>query len=285
MSDAVPRYPTLHVRVPSPRSDEVAATLFALGASGVEERDASTLDKSGDASETLLVGHFDDEDRARVASAALAWPARLEHVVGDEWKHRWREFFKPTRIGERLVIRPSWEPVTPRERDVVLTLDPGQAFGTGTHESTRLVLAEVEASVRGGERVLDAGCGSGILAIAALLLGAKRAVCVDVDPDAIAVTRENAEINGVEGRLEASTKSVASLRARFELVLANIENRVLVPMAPALAKRVAPGGLLVLSGLLAEQERDVRAAYRGLRFVRKREAGDWISLAFRAPRG
>lgn len=276
-----PRYPTVHVEVPEPEVDEASALLWELGATGVEERDASTLDKPivGGA---LLVAHFEDEDRARIAAAALPWDARIEHIVGDEWRHRWREFFKPTRIGERLVIRPSWEPVDALPGDVVLTLDPGSAFGTGTHESTRLVLAEVEARVRGGERVLDAGCGSGILSIGALLLGAEDATAVDVDPDAIAVTVENAEINAVAERMRASTTPVAALRGRWDLVLANIESRVLLPMAKTLIAKVAPGGTLVLSGLLAPEEDEIRDAYGALTFASKRSERDWIALTFEA---
>ena len=282
---AEPRYPVVHMDVPSESSDEAAAALFSLGASGVEERDAATLDKPSEG-EVLLVAHFDDEDRARIACGALPWPGRLTHIVGDDWKHNWRAFFKPTRIGKRLVIRPSWEEVTPKKGDVIITVDPGQAFGTGTHETTRLVLAELDACVRGGERVLDAGCGSGILAIGALLLGAKDALCVDVDPDAIVVTLENAEINDVADRVVANTTPVAKLRRQFDLVVANIESRVLIPMAPQLAKRVAPGGTLVLSGLLAPEEVAVRKAYRGLglRYVRTRQDGEWIALSYRAAR-
>lgn len=282
---AEPRYPVVHMDVPSESSDDAAAALFSLGATGVEERDATTLDKPS-AGEVMLVAHFDDEDRARIACGALPWPGRLTHIVGDDWKHNWRAFFKPTRIGKRLVIRPSWEEVKAKKGDVIITVDPGQAFGTGTHETTRLVLAELDAHVRGGERVLDAGCGSGILAIGALLLGAKDALCVDVDPDAIVVTLENAEINDVADRVVANTTPVAKLRRQFDLVVANIESRVLIPMAAQLAKRVAPGGTLVLSGLLAPEEVAVRKAYRGLglRYVRTRQDGEWIALSYRAAR-
>src|SRR5690606_33199087 len=127
----------------------------------------------------------------------------------------------------------------------------GQAFGTGTHESTRLVLAEVDALVRGGERVLDVGCGSGILSIGALLLGAGSALAIDVDPIAVSVTAENAAENGVADRLRAETTAIEDVGGDYELVLANIQSGVLIPMAPSLTARVSPGGHLVLSGLLA----------------------------------
>ncbi len=282
-TEVASRYPTVHMEVPELEVDEASSLLFELGATGVEERDSSTLDKPT-ANGTLLVAHFDDEDRAQIAASAMRWPARVEYIVGDEWRHRWKEFFKPTRIGERLVIRPSWESVETHEGDVVLTIDPGSAFGTGTHETTRLVLMEIDARVRGGERVLDAGCGSGILSIGAVLLGASDAIAVDVDPLAITATEENAVANGVNDRIHASTTEVADLDGTWNLVLANIESRVLLPMAETLISKVAPGGTLILSGLLAPEEDEIRAAYGALQFVAKRAERDWISLTFQAPR-
>ena len=280
----IPRYPCVHVPVSAEDVDLASSILWDAGATGVEERDATTLDKSSGA-EVTLVAHFDADEDASEAVEALAeqWTARIEYIVGDEWKERWKEFWKPTRIGERFVVRPSWEPFEAGPRDVVITLDPGQAFGTGTHESTRLVLTELETRVTGGEHVLDVGCGTGILAIGALLLGAADAIAIDVDPIAVDVTRENAEVNGVSDRLEASERPVEAIEGTFELVLANIQNAILVPMARALIAKVAPGGALVLSGLLASEEDEIRAAFGALSFAGKRSDKDWIALAFERP--
>lgn len=279
-----PRYPYVHVEVPAEEADEVSGELWELGASGVEERDATTLAKSGDGTVTL-VASFDDEDAASEALSYFEerYPARLEHVVGDAWRDEWRKYFKPTRLGDRLVIRPSWEPWEASARDVVLVLDPGRAFGSGLHETTRLVLREIDARVRGGERILDVGCGSGILAIAALLLGAGSAVATDNDPDAVEVTRENATLNGVTDRLEASTTDVTDLEGTYPFVVANIEARVLIPMAPALSARVAPGGTLVLSGILRGQEDEVAAAYGSLRRLETPTDGEWVALVLEKP--
>jgi ribosomal protein L11 methyltransferase len=286
-SAAEPRYPYVHVEAPLDTSEELSSLLFELGAQGVEERDASTLDKPRSGG-VLLVASFASEDDAREAIDALAEldpPLRgeLVFVVGDAWRDAWRAYFKPTRIGRRLVVRPSWEPFDATADDVVLTLDPGRAFGTGTHETTRLVLTEIDARVRGGETVLDVGAGTGILAVAALLVGASHARCVDNDADTVAVVVETAERNGVEARVTADATPVESLDERYDLVLANIEARVLIPLAAAIAARVAPGGTLVLSGLLVGQEDDVIAAYPGLMCEARPTLGEWAALVLRAP--
>lgn len=277
-----PRYPSLHVALAGDDAEIASSLLWDLGATGIEERDATTLDRN-EGAELTLVAHFESDEDAEAAREVLSerWTARIVHIEGDEWRDRWKEFFKPARVGERLVVRPSWEPFEPGPRDVVITLDPGQAFGTGTHETTRLVLRAVDAHVRGNERVLDVGCGSGILGVAALLLGAKEVTAIDVDPIAAEVTRENAEVNGVADRLRASTQPIDEVEGTFDLVLANIQRVILVPMAAALCAKVAPGGTLVLSGLLAPEEDEVRAAYEPLAsFAEKTADGEWIALRF-----
>jgi ribosomal protein L11 methyltransferase len=160
---------------------------------------------------------------------------------------------------------------------VVITLDPGQAFGTGTHESTQLILAELTSLVSPGVQVLDVGCGSGILAIASLLLGAARADAIDNDPLAVGAAAENAALNNVSGRLSASESKLESFGA-YPLVLANIEARVLVPIAAELGARVADGGKLVLSGLLHADADRVVAAYPAFRERSRPTRGDWCAL-------
>ncbi|HMI89734.1 MAG TPA: 50S ribosomal protein L11 methyltransferase, partial [Polyangiales bacterium] len=247
-----PRYPYVHLIVSEDDSELASSELWDLGAQGIEERDGSTLIASEPGTLTL-VASFADEAAAGAALAALdgRWPASLQFVEGDGWRDAYKAYFKPTRIGERLVVRPSWEPYSAQANDVVLTLDPGRAFGTGTHESTRLALALAERYLQPGQRVLDVGCGSGILSIACLLLGASEARAIDIDPDAAVVADENAHHNGVHARLSADASPIAAIDARYPLVLANIESRVLVPMAAELCARLEPGATLILSGLLA----------------------------------
>ena len=272
-----PRYPYVHGPVGAEEVEEVSYLLWELGAQGVEERDSTTLNRH--AGGVMLVASFESEEAARSAIAELVpREALLVFVEGDEWRDAYKKYFKVTRLGVRLVIRPSWEPFTPNPTDVVVTVDPGRAFGTGTHESTRLVMQQLDQRIRGGERVLDVGCGTGILAVCALKLGAHSAVCIDIDPDAIEVTRENAQFNDVAAEITASTTPVEEISERFPLVLANIQATVLIPMAPALAERVLPRGMLMLSGILVGQESDVLAAYPGFELEATAVEGEWIAL-------
>lgn len=276
-----PRYPYLHVAVGLDEVELVSSLLFDLGALGIEERDSSTLLKSQAGDETTtLVASFEDDDSANAAQAELSdkWRAQLEHVVGDAWRDGWKAYFKPLRVGERFVVRPSWEPYEAQANDLVITLDPGQAFGTGTHETTQLLLGALSGHVQAGMRVLDVGTGSGILAIGACLLGASHVTAIDTDPLAVSATLENAEANAVSERIAASDTPVEAIDEPFPLVLANIEARVLVPLVDVLTQRVAPGGKLFLSGLLAQDMARMHATYAHMRVLKELQAGDWRAL-------
>lgn len=196
---------------------------------------------------------------AACAAAGVAVPHALDRsVVADlDWVRASRSQFQPVHVGGRLWVVPSWE-TAPEPDAVNLMLDPGAAFGTGTHPTTRGCLRWLEANLRGGETVLDYGCGSGILAIAALRLGAARARGVDVDPLAVEAARENAARNAVEADFHLPDTGP---EPAADVVLANILANPLIALAPLLAKATAPGGRIVLSGILAAQAGDVRAAY------------------------
>jgi len=191
-------------------------------------------------------------------------PPKITALQEEDWANSWKANFKPTRIGKRLVMKPSWEEYAPLEGDIVLELDPGMAFGTGTHGTTRLCLETVEKLVseeralsQGNARVLDVGCGSGVLGIAAALFGATEVIAIDIDPVAVTVTAENAGINSVGDRLSASVTPLAELAGEYAIVLANILAEDLVKMREELVKRVMPYGYLVLSGILTEREQFV----------------------------
>ncbi len=284
-----PRFPFVLIDTDAEGTDELSGLLFELGAEGVEERDATTLVK-GAPGKVTLVASFATHDEARAAIAELdpALSPRMEEIVGDAWRDAWKEHFRPFAVCDGIVIRPPWEAYTPRPGEEVLELEPGRAFGTGLHETTSLVAQSLRSHLEAhgglaGKRVLDVGCGSGILALLALKLGAASARAIDVDPDAIEVTRENAARNAMSERVEADTRDVTEIDASFPVVVANIEARVLIPMAPELMKRVAPEGLLVLSGILAPQRDDVRAAYGAFELVEVPAKGEWIAMVLRAP--
>ncbi len=209
---------------------------------------------------------------------------RLVHE--EDWAEAWKQHFPVLRVGRRIVIRPTWRDHSATAGDVVISLDPGMAFGTGLHPSTRLCLAGIEELADegrvAGERVLDVGCGSGILAICAGLLGASSVLAVDTDPLAAEVTAQNAAANGLGDLIEARRGSLPLPAAEeFDLVLANLVAGVLVAIAGQLAAVVKPGGgRLVASGIFRDREPDVVAAFEsaGLRVIGRSAETDWVGL-------
>jgi len=281
-----PRFPFVLVDVTEDDADATGAALFDLGAQGVEERDATTLIKASVPGKITLVASFASHEEALEALEALdpALSPRLDEIVGDAWRDAWKEHFRPFEIAPGIVIRPPWEPYE-GDAKVLLELEPGRAFGTGLHETTSLVagvLAE-HAGELAGQDVLDVGTGSGILALIALKLGAARARAVDVDAEAVDVAHENAARNGLAERFVGDAAALDALDGAYPFVVANIEARVLIPMAGELMAKVAPRGLLVLSGLLAPQKDDVRAAYGAFELADAPAKGEWIALVLRRP--
>ncbi len=290
----VPRFHQVLVDVDEAEADAASGILFDIGATGLEERDETTLAK-GAHGKVTLVASFDDEEIARQALTAIPpeWSPRAHVIEGDGFLDEWKKFFHPFVLCPGIVVRPPWEPYEDNEGERVLELEPGRAFGTGLHETTSLVadaLVSHPDDVK-GTRVLDVGCGSGILSLLALLLGAASARGVGVDPAAIDVTRENATRNGLSDRLEADTTDVEDMDGSFGVVLANIEARVLIPLAGAIMARTAPGGLLVLSGVLhpdavphTPQMEEVKAAYSAFALESVQRKGEWVAILLRAPR-
>lgn len=201
----------------------------------------------------------------------------------EDWANAWKQHFTVHRIGERVVIRPPWLGYSPEGNEVVVELDPGMAFGTGLHPSTQLSVLGVEQLVQGDERVLDVGTGSGILAIAAINLGAAHVDAVDVEAVAVRSAVENAHRNGVEDRLTVAVGSVGAgepFQGEYDIVLANIIARILIELGEALVGQTRPGGHLLLAGIIDEREADVVAAFDelGATVVNRRSESDWVSL-------
>ena len=212
---------------------------------------------------------------------------RIVHEA--DWAEAWKAHFPVMRIGRRIVIKPTWRDHAPQPGDVILDLDPGMAFGTGLHPTTRLCLAGVESAADrglvGGARVLDVGCGSGILAIAAARLGAASVFGVDTDPIAVEATIANAARNDLAGRIAARAGSLPSGGEAFDLVLANLIASVLIALAAALRDELRPGGTLLSSGIFEDREADVRAAFEvaGLAVTARTVEGEWVALEATRP--
>jgi len=207
----------------------------------------------------------------------------------EDWANSWKANFKPARIGKRLVIKPSWETFTAGNDDILLELDPGMAFGTGTHATTRLCLelleklVYIEHALAQNRDVLDVGCGSGVLGIAAALFGAGRVDAIDIDPLAVAVTAENATVNKVDSIVRASATPLAEVTGHYAIVLANILAEELVRMSGLLVEKLAAGGYLILSGILTEREEFVIKGFARhalcLHSVTREE--EWCCIVFR----
>jgi ribosomal protein L11 methyltransferase len=230
----------------------------------------------------------------------------MRQVEEEDWANAWKEHFQVHRVGQRTVIVPGWRQYEPVPGDLVITLDPGMAFGTGLHPTTRLCLIALEERVRPGQSILDLGTGSGILAIAAARLGAGSVVALDTDAVAVQAARANVAANGVQEtvRVDQGTLGTGarpahqdrrspdrrpaavlptSRPATFDLVVANIIAQVLVDLAPALAAALAPGAPLIASGIINERETDVAAALvaHGLTVEERKAEGDWVLLVAR----
>ena len=259
---------------PRDQAETLEDTLLELGAVSVTLQDAADVPVleplPGETPlwpEVNVVGLFEDGADTAVVDAALSTqgigPGAWAYVEDQDWERAWMDQFQPLRFGERLWIVPSWIEA-PDPEAVNILLDPGLAFGTGTHPTTALCLEWLDGADMADTTVLDYGCGSGILAIGALKLGAASAWGIDIDPQALTATGDNAARNGIDPeRLHTGLPDALPQNERFDVLLANILMGPLIELAPTLTAHVKPGGRLVLSGLLAEQADGVTAAYAG----------------------
>ncbi len=205
----------------------------------------------------------------------------FRELTEDDWANAWKKHYHVLQIGQRIVIKPSWQEHQPRPDEVVIELDPGMAFGTGLHPTTRMCLQALEEHLKPGAKVLDMGTGSGILAITAAKLGAVSVLALDNDPQAVKAARANVQSNGVQDIVTVEPGSLDKAAEEFELVLVNILARVIVEFAgQGLVDRVRPTGLMIAAGIIEEQEAEVVAALRehGLEIVERRQEKDWVTL-------
>lgn len=296
MSDTQIRaeWPYVELEVATGDAEEIGATLIDLGSTGVEER-------PGDNNRTTVVAWFATAPDLSSLAAALASAPALDADVArnaamtlragatpdDDWLKLWKRGFEPTPVGDRLLVFPSWkrdEAMAIPDR-IRIEVDPGMAFGTGTHETTRLCMQWLDEHWLGGS-LLDVGTGTGLLAIAAVLLEPRtRAVACDVDPIAIEVAQENAVLNGIGNFIAFDICGPEGVDGDFDVVLANLTADVILLVRQALFDRTRPGGVLVMSGVLVEQAESVVAEMTalGLTLEWRRDAGEWTGLAMRRP--
>lgn len=230
--------------------------------------------------------------RRELDALGLASALRTRWRQDEEWAEAWKRFFGVQRVGRRLIVCPTWIDHTPQAEEVLIRLDPGMAFGTGQHATTRLCLEALDSRLRPGHDVLDLGTGSGILAIAAALLGAARVMALDISPVAVDVARQNVAVNGVQDRvqvLEGSLGAGGPLPdaggTHFDMVLANIDSTTIIDMAPDLARALAPGGTLIASGIGERWAGTCRTALEnaGLRALEAASRDGWCALICTAP--
>jgi len=223
----------------------------------------------------------------RLEAGGIPYQVRTNKIREEDWVDNWKKYFKPLEVGQKLVIKPSWEKYDVNSDRLVLEIDPGMAFGSGTHESTRLCLACMEKYIMPEAEVLDVGCGSGILSIAALLLGASHVTALDIDPLAIKITRENMALNRIspekykaeQGNLLTSQELRDKL-GEYDLVLVNIVADVIISLVPIIWEHTRAGGCVICSGIIAERTDDVISALEaaGYKIKEISRENDWIGL-------
>lgn len=285
------------VRTTIDEKDTVADLLQDFGGQGVSiDHEGIPVDRFDDDELPLapmyaVKIYLRDDERATQTQAEIdalltphGYKPLYRRVDDQDWAEAWKAHYHTTRIGKRLIIRPLWEEYTVQPGDLVISLDPGMAFGTGTHPTTQLCLAALEDAIVPGVSVLDLGSGSGILAIGAVLLGAAKVLAVDNDPLAVEVTTENAQQNGVGEKIiaqEGDLNTVLTSARRFDVLVANILARTIIEMCQhRLGDVVRPGGKAIFSGIMVSQSDDVQVALRqtGLTPVNVRQDGNWVAI-------
>ncbi len=245
----------------------------------------------------LPIDGKEEETHQRIAEGLWHFSCLGSHFVGEltthtvneeDWANAWKDYFHVTHIGQRLVIRPSWREYTPKPSEVMLTLDPGMAFGTGLHPTTRMCLEQVEQRVHAGMKVLDVGTGSGILAIAAARLGAESVYAIDNSSVAVESTLANTKMNELEDRIEVvlgvlDDAEATRMAGQYDFVIANIIAHVIGSIAPQLARVVSPTGVLVVSGIIEARRHDAEDPLlaAGLELVEQVMIDDWMALVLR----
>ncbi len=297
----------IKITVPCEKTEEAEAIANMVVPYGIYVEDYSELEKDAreiahidlidedllnkDRTVSIIHIYISDEEnpfeaaeylKERYAAVGIKSQIDTDNVNDASWADNWKKFFKVTEIGEKLVIRPSWEEYDNKSGRVVLSIDPGAAFGTGTHATTRMCLSMVEKYVNEGNEVLDIGSGSGILSIAAALLGANKVDGVDIDPVAVKVSNENAEINGVEDKVTfIKGDLLQEINGKYDVICANIVADVIIALLETVPQFMKQETVFLCSGIIDIREDDVKSAFQkfGFKIVDELESENWRAFA------
>ena len=295
----------VRIRIPTAHTDEAAAIANMAVPYGIYIEDYSDLEQGAreiaridlideellarDRATSIIHLYIDPQDnppeavaflRERLTAAAIPYEVDAETVREEDWANNWKKYFKPLPVGEKLLICPSWETTDNPDNRRILSIDPGMAFGTGGHDTTRLVLETLERHVTEGCDFLDIGCGSGILSIAACLLGAGSALGVDIDALAVRTAKENGGLNGLTEPKYTILKGdlAKDVSGKYPVIAANIVADAIIALSPAVPALLADGGVYIVSGIIDSREGDVLAALAqcGFTVVERHAHGGWL---------
>ena len=301
------------IKVDPQAVEAVTDILYGLGAQGVaidEPVDVQKLREDelywdyideklleNDTEETKIMAYFSEEETNLPEKIAVikekirnltefglsigSGTVELSNVNQEDWESAWKQYFKPVHVTDRIVVKPEWEEYSPQEGEIVIEIDPGMAFGTGTHETTSMCINQIEKNLKAGDRVIDIGSGSGILSMAAVLLGAEKATGVDLDPVAVRVALENVELNNLQDKIEILHGNLTDvIREKADIVVANIMADIILIRHEDVREFIKDDGLFITSGIIQEKRAAVEARLleKNFSIVEVETKGEWCAI-------
>ena len=301
------------IKVDPQAVEAVTDILYGLGAQGVaidEPVDVERLREDelywdyideklleNDTEETKIMAYFSEEETNLPEKIAVikekirnltefglsigSGTVELSNVNQEDWESAWKQYFKPVHVTDRIVVKPEWEEYSPQEGEIVIEIDPGMAFGTGTHETTSMCINQIEKNLKSGDTVIDIGSGSGILSMAAVLLGAEKATGVDLDPVAVRVALENVELNNLQDKIEILHGNLTDvIREKADIVVANIMADIILMLLEDVREFIKDDGLFISSGIIQEKRAAVEARLleKNFSIVEVETKGEWCAI-------
>jgi len=301
------------IKVDAQSVEAVTEILYGLGAQGVaidepidveklkedelywDYIDEKLLEKNNE--ETKIMAYFSEEDinlpekivtiREEIKNLTQyglsigSGTVELSNVNQEDWESAWKQYFKPVHVTDRIVVKPEWEEYEKKEGEIVIEIDPGMAFGTGTHETTSMCINQIEKNLKNGDRIIDIGCGSGILAMAAVLLGAKRATGVDLDPVAVRVANENIILNHLEDRIDIVQGNLTEvIKDKADIVVANIMADIILILLEDVREFIKDDGLFISSSIILEKREAVKQGLmdKNFKIIEVETKGEWCAI-------